>query len=630
MDDMVEERGGMQGVCSKKEKGKNGSSSSMSEIWCEFNSILDGTVSRMRPWEKKMSTELEKKDEEILALKKTLQQADSVVENMKNEVCRLNRDHQDTVSQMEAEWEKKMSTELEKKDEENLSLKKTLQQADSDLEHIEHRVHKLNQDHQDTVSQIEAKWEKTMNTELEKKDEEILSLKKTLQHADSVVENMKNEVCRLNRDHQDTVSQMEAEWEKKINTELEKKDEEILSLKKTLQHADSVVENMKNEVCRLNRDHQDTVSQMEAEWEKKINTELEKKDEEILSLKKTLQQANSRVENMEREVCRLNSYHQDTVSLMEAEWVKETIIEMEKKDEEILSLTKTLQHADSGVENMKNEVCRLNRDHQDTVSQMEAEWEKKMNTELEKKDEEILSLKKTLQQANSRVENMEREVCRLNRDHQDTVSLMEAEWVKETIIEMEKKDQEILSLKKTLQQGKRRLEHIRNALNCVFDDNVSLNGAEREKTTDTELEKKDEEILSLMDVQHHNGIVPLSPPLEEDTVDTMIDLQKEYEEKLTDERQETKKQVTALTNENCELLTQISTLGNKDAEWDTQYGVLQTQHLTLIEEKEKKTQEMELLVKENAELKVLTATSGKPRKRRNRTKKKKTKDGEME
>ncbi|XP_028301789.1 peroxisomal and mitochondrial division factor 1-like [Gouania willdenowi] len=379
MDEVVGDGLGWQRVCSQSEKRNNGSSSSLREIQCEFNSILNDTVSQMRAWEKKMSTELVRKDEEIRSLKKALQQAESGVENMEHEVHRLNHHHQDTVSQMQAEWEQKMSTELGKKDKEILTFKKAVEQADSGMEQIEITLCEVQIILDTVVSQMTVEWQKKMtSTELEKKIDD-------LQQAKSEVENMKSEVCRLNQ-HLTLIEGKEEETQKiellvkennemKVlaatsgrrrnrrrrtkkkettsSTELDKKDEEILSLMGDLQQAKREVENMKSEVCELKSVRDDMVCQMEAEWEKKTRTELEKKDEEILSLKKALQQAEGGVENMEHEVHRLNHHHQDTVSQMQAEWEKTTSIELEKKDKEILCLKKAVQQADSGMEQME-------------------------------------------------------------------------------------------------------------------------------------------------------------------------------------------------------------------------------------------------------------------------------------
>ncbi|XP_028312153.1 probable myosin heavy chain ECU04_1000 [Gouania willdenowi] len=694
MDDVVGDGVGWQRVYSQSEKRNNGSSASLRETQCEFNSILNDTVSQMRAWEKKMSTELVRKDEEIVSLKKAVQQAESGVENMEHEVHRLNCHHQDTVSQMEAKWEKKMSIELGKKDKQILSFKTAVQQADSGMEQIETTLCEVQIILDAVVSQMSVEWQKKMtstelekkiddlqqaksevenmksevcrlnqhltlieekeketqemellvkenaemkvlaatsgrrrnrrrrtkkkktsSTELDKKDEETLSLMDDLQQAKSEVENMKSEMCELKSVREDMVCQMEAEWEKKTITELEKKDEEIVTLKKAIQQAESGVKNMEHEVHRLNCHHQDTVSQMEAEWEKKMRIELEKKDEETLSLMDDLQQAKSEVENMKSEVCELKSVRDDMVCQMEAEWEK-TRTELEKKDEEIVSLKKAVQQAESGVENMEHEVHRLNCHHQDTVSQMEAEWEKKMSIELGKKDKEILSLMDDLQQAESEVENMKSEVCELKSVRDDMVCQMEAEWEKKTRTELEKKDEEIVSLKKAVQQaesGVENMEHEVHRLNCHHQDTVSQMEAEWEKKMSIELGKKDKEILSFKKAvqQADSGMEQIETTLSEVQIilDAVVSqMSVEWQKKMTstelekkiDDLQQAKSEVENMKSEVCRL----------------------NQHLTLIEEKEKETQEMELLVKENAEMKVLATTSGRRRNRRRRTKKK--------
>ncbi|XP_028317676.1 uncharacterized protein LOC114472552 [Gouania willdenowi] len=109
---------------------------------------------------------------------------------------------------------------------------------------------------------------------------------------------------------------------------------------------------------------------------------------------------------------------------MNTDWVKNMCSELEKKEQKISSLTAAFQQANAEVERLESERCDFNS------------MKMRMTTELEKKNEDLVVLKKAHHKVNTDWQHMEQELCLKERDHKDTVAQMEAKWetMKETLI----------------------------------------------------------------------------------------------------------------------------------------------------------------------------------------------------
>ncbi|XP_030011267.1 golgin subfamily A member 4 isoform X2 [Sphaeramia orbicularis] len=422
------------------------------------------------------------------------------------EIADIKQEHEQSLGGMEKTLKEELNTlkivlrEKEKENEEHTLKINTLQEeSHSTLQELNAKIKELEELQQClSQSQLESAGLKESNAQLSKISLDLDQCKKDLTDLEHQLEVAKTDCQQKEKSLQELEHQLEntkkefSEQKKLFTVELNTKQEEQTRLKKQLDDEKAVLEKkMKN-----------TITEMEGKLksqETKMEKFKQKAKEMQENFKKKLQQNE---ETMKKELAK-----KDAELQQKEKQVQEKILEMAQKSSQGLSDTMSeLQN------NHKEEVEKLQDAHKHEIEELEHHWQQKLGQqeeEIMEKNSHILQekaqeLEDTSQQLSRSREENEQVLCEIKNLKEElairetTVQKLQAE-LNEAAVKLESLSQGEAVLKEQMESVERNLNQALNERNSLQDKLSSMEeeGREKLKTLSDQLEETEKQLKAV-------------------------------------------------------------------------------------------------------------------------------------